>query len=340
MLGPVAVVQWIPPRPQPTILPVDDEQVAEYSAWFVNRRAFTRQTDKPDPETGKYFYYQPKDRSTRERLSLDHLTLRRHLAGWQTVGLYAINPENQRSKWVAIDADYPRAHRDLAVLRLELKEDGVQAILEKSRRGAHLWILCAEPLPAKGCRVYIYNLALRLGVPIKGTLQQVEGIEIFPRQDELRAGEFGNAIRGPLGIHRANLHRYWFDGAAPSLTEQFAYLRQVKRLTAEQLATFTEGLLIPKEFQVRPSREVSMSSSPSNLGFRILDHVGVHRQRSGNWWTQCPSCAKRGCDTARDNLAISVANPRYYKCWAGCSKEMIRAALGCPVSNYQRRDTA
>ena len=101
-----------------------------------------------------------------------------------------------------------------------------------------------------------------------------------------------------------------------------------------------EGLLIPEEFQVRPSREVSMSSSPSNLGFRILDHVGVHRQRSGNWWTQCPSCAERGCDTARDNLAISVANPRYYKCWAGCSKEMIRAALGCPVSNYQRRDTA
>jgi len=27
-----------------------------------------------------------------------------------------------------------------------------------------------------------------------------EGIEIFPKHDELRKGEFGNAIRGPLGF--------------------------------------------------------------------------------------------------------------------------------------------
>ena len=24
-------------------------------------------------------------------------------------------------------------------------------------------------------------------------------------------------------------------------------------------------------------------------------------------------------------------DPRFYKCWAGCSREMIRAALGCPI---------
>jgi hypothetical protein len=41
----------------------------------------------------------------------------------------------------------------------------------------------------------IYNLALRLGVPIKGVLKQVEGIEVFPRQEELGADKFGNAIR-------------------------------------------------------------------------------------------------------------------------------------------------
>jgi hypothetical protein len=26
-----------------------------------------------------------------------------------------------------------------------------------------------------------------------------------------------------------------------------------------------------------------------------------------------------------------VSDPRKYKCWAGCSKEMIRAALGHPI---------
>ena len=35
----------------------------------------------------------------------------------------------------------------------ELEQDGVHAIVEMSRRGAHLWILCAEPLPARLCRI-------------------------------------------------------------------------------------------------------------------------------------------------------------------------------------------
>ena len=32
-----------------------------------------------------------------------------------------------------------------------------------------------------------------------------------------------------------------------------------------------------------------------------------------------------------DNLAISVEEPTKYKCWAGCTMEMIRAALGRPI---------
>ena len=322
---------WIPPRPTPEILKFDPALVAEYCSWFVNRRAYTRQSNFPNPDNNRYYYFQPKNKLTKERLALDDKTVRLHLSGFQTIGLYAINPATQRSKWVAIDADYAKAHRDLAALKLELKEDGVEAALEMSRRGAHLWILCDEPLPAKDCRVYIYNLALRLGVPIKGTLNQVDGIEIFTRQDELRQGEFGNAIRGPLGIHRANMHRYWFEDAAPDLPSQFAYLRKLKRLTADELATFTEGLNIPDEFLSRPKVEQPVNFSGTGKGFEILQHVQVKRKSSGNWWTRCPSCEKQGHDKSGDNLAISVADPRYYKCWAGCTKEMIREALGVPI---------
>jgi hypothetical protein len=32
-----------------------------------------------------------------------------------------------------------------------------------------------------------------------------------------------------------------------------------------------------------------------------------------------------------DNLAIQVRDPRFYKCWAGCTEEEIRAALGRPI---------
>jgi hypothetical protein len=251
-----------------------------------------------------------------------------------TVGLYAINPTTQSSKWVAIDGDYADAYRDLRLLRWELQQDGVQALVEMSRRGAHLWILFEEPLPAKLCRLYIYNLALRLGVPIKGTLKQVDGIEIFPRQDELGAGEFGNAIRAPLGIHRANMHRYWFEDAGSNLKDQMAFLRGVKRLTRKDLETFTQGLSIPEYVAQRQQVQTVFRN---NGGLQILEHVTVRVRRSGNYWTRCPSCAEQGHDRAGDNLAISISDPRFYKCWAGCSREMIRAALGQPVRHRSYR---
>ena len=328
---------WKPPRPKPELLPATTEQAREYMSWFVNRRAYTRQKDNPDPETGKYFFYQARNYETKERLGLETETVRRHLTGEITIGLYAINPETQCSKWAAIDGDYADAYRDLRRLRWELQQDGVQALVEMSRRGAHLWILFEEPLPAKLCRLYIYHLALRLDVPIKGVLKQVDGIEIFPRQDELGADEFGNAIRAPLGIHRANMHRYWFEDAGSSLEDQMAFLREVKRLTRRDLETFTDGLSIPES--VAPRTPIQPVSYPAgnNGGFQILQYVNVRVQRSGNYWTRCPSCAKEGRDRAGDNLAISIADPRFYKCWAGCTREMIRAALGQPVRQRRYR---
>src|SRR5208337_2368516 len=99
----------------------------------------------------------------------------------------------------------------------------------------HLWALLAEPLPAKLCRLYVLNVARRLGVAVKR--DKSDGIEVFPRQNELQSGEFGNAIRGPLGIHRASMIRYWFEAAEPNLEAQFRLLRQVKRVSREQFQT-------------------------------------------------------------------------------------------------------
>ena len=147
---------WIAPRPAPEILPATVEQASEYMTWFVNRRAYTQQRHTPDPESKKYFFYQARNRVTREPLALDIRTIQRHLQGHHTIGLYAINPETQCSKWVAIDADYSDAYRDLRALKVELQKDGVEASVEMSRRGwvrsselahfAHLnWPTCTSP---------------------------------------------------------------------------------------------------------------------------------------------------------------------------------------------------
>jgi len=307
--------------------------VWDYQELFLNRRAYTMQSLRPHPETGRHYYFRPSQRGTDVALLLTDFTVRRHLEGGITVGLYAINPSTQRCKWVAIDADYKSAMEDLLKLHYYLIQDGVQPALEMSRRGGHLWIFLATPLLARECRIYIHDLAQKLAVPVKGA-GLAAGIEVFPSHDAIGPGEFGNAIRGPLGIHRGANRRFWFYGADYNLEAQMEYLKHLRKVTEEELRRFIAGKDIRKsESPPGPLRQVPMRrpNRKSRPEFRILEHVAKVRKAGRNYITRCPSCAESGHDRSGNNLAILIEDPRFYKCWAGCSREMIRAALGCPV---------
>ena len=312
---------------------VNRETAGNFMRLFMNRRAYSIQSSRPLPN-GSLPYYLARDWQAKEPKALDEDTVRMHLNGDITISLFAINPETQRSKWVAIDADFESALEALFELQWELKQDGVEAALEQSRRGGHLWIFGAEPLLASECRIYVYNLALRLGVPVKGGSLK-EGIEVFPRQDCLGDGEYGNAIRAPLGVHRKTGRRYWFYDADLTPEAQLAYLDGLNKLTEGQLKNFIQGLSLPEAY--RPATAVPyvpLVGGASNEEFRILDFVRATRKDNRNWWARCPSCAQAGRDRSGDNLAIQVRNPRFYKCWAGCSKEEIRAAVGRPIRRH------
>lgn len=312
---------------QPSQELASPELATEYARWFVNRRAYTRQSETAHPASGRHYYYRPKNCGAEV-----HLTLRdieRHLEGQITLGLYAINPRTQRVKWMAIDADYRRALEDLLRLQYELGQSGIQAALEQSRRGGHLWIFFESPVPANQARIFVRHIAGKLSVELKGS-GKTDGLELFPRQDRVEAGQFGSAIRGPLGVHRAAGKRYWFYGAAYNLPAQMEYLRSLRRVTERQLAELIAD--IPAVGDVAPSLASYKVSGQS--GFQILDYVEARRKVGRNWVTQCPACSAAGHDRAQDNLAISIAEPWKYLCWAGCTKEQIRAALGVPLLKY------
>ncbi|HEV2617553.1 MAG TPA: hypothetical protein VGU63_13190 [Candidatus Acidoferrales bacterium] len=313
-----------------TAIKATPEMVRDYGRLFVNRGAYTVQSSRPHPGNGRHYYFRPRARENGRQLSLTGFTIRRHLEGQITVGLYAINPATQRSKWVAIDADYADAMEDLLKLQYSVRQDKAEAALEMSKRGGHLWLFMEKPALARDCRIYIYSLALKLGMRIKG-IGLAEGIEVFPKQNELREGEFGNAIRGPLGIHRGANRRYWFYGANYDLEKQIAYLKGLRKVSEEQLRSFIDGKKMPPEFDRKRSSTHAVRCATSGHEFRILDHVGEVRKVGRNYVTRCPSCAEAGQDRSGDNLAVSIDDPRKYLCWAGCRREMIRRAVGCPI---------
>lgn len=177
---------------------------------------------------------------------------------------------------------------------------------------------------------YFYCVG-RSQLPVKGTALP-EGIEILPRHNSLKPSEFGNAIRGPLGIHQANKKRYFFYGADYRLEAQMDYLKSLGKLSEEKLKSLITGMTVPEEsFEVH--RRVSSFAPCRSSGseFRIQDYIQVRRKSGRNYWARCPSCAMQGHDRSGDNLAISVDDPRKYRCWAGCTREMIRETLGHPV---------
>ena len=264
-----------------TTITATRQVVEDYQRLFVNRRAYTMQSMRPHPETGRHYYFRPSKKGTDLPLMLTEETIRQHLEGKITVGLYAINPSTQRCKWVAIDADYKNSMEDLLKLQYHLTQDRVEPALEMSKRGGHLWIFLATPLLAKECRIYIHDLALRLGVPVKGA-GLADGIEVFPKHDAIGAGEFGNAIRGPLGIHRGANRRFWFYGADYTLEDQIAYLNRLRKVTEEELRRFIAGKERPSAV-VRDTGQEHFTSAQTREWRVGLSHFGTHRDGTEGW---------------------------------------------------------
>jgi hypothetical protein len=92
---------------------------------------------------------------------------------------------------------------------------------------------------------------------------------------------------------------------------------------------------MPAEFE-RKRIAAGPFVNKSGHEFRILEHVTKVRKVGRNFVTRCPSCAGMGQDRGGDNLAISTEDPRKYICWAGCTKEMIRRAVNCPIPERAR----
>src|SRR5215471_1277847 len=178
-----------------------------------------------------------------------------------------------------------------------------------------------------------------LRVKFPGPTRRTTSVVSLPRSrhNAIGEGEFGNSIRGPLGVHRGAGRRFWFYGADYTLEAQMAYVNRLRKLTEDELRKFIAGKEIPLH-QARRPRDLEPSPTVRRAGseFRILEHVGRVRRVGRNCVARCPSCAEAGHDRSCDNLAILIGDPRFYRCWAGCSKEMIRAALGCPIRSRSR----
>lgn len=154
----------------------------------------------------------------------------------QTIGVYAMLPD-ETCWFLAIDFDKRNWKDDARTVMEVCKALKVSAALERSRsgNGGHIWIFFNEAIDA--------SLARKLGCAIltqtmdkRNQLGLDSYDRLFPNQDTLPKGGFGNLIALPLqGVPRKNGNSVFIDEAFEPYEDQWLFLSQLKKMSREQV---------------------------------------------------------------------------------------------------------
>jgi hypothetical protein len=121
-----------------------------------------------------------------------------HLRGKHVMGVYPMLPD-ETCWFLAVDFDKSTWKADACAFAETARRLGVPPLVERSRsgNGAHVWFFFSEPVPAAiarklGCHVITETMASRHDLSMESYDR------LFPSQDTMPRGGFGNLIALPL----------------------------------------------------------------------------------------------------------------------------------------------
>lgn len=275
----------------------------------------------------------------RQLLPLTDAVIYDHLAGHHTIGLYPLM-EDDSCYLLAVDFDEAEWREDIRAFAQSCRELGVPVALEISRsgQGAHAWIFFSGKVPAKEAR--------RLGTAlISHTCARTRQLtlssydRLFPNQDAMPKGGFGNLIALPLQKQpRLGGHSVFVNDELEPYPDQWAFLADVVPMDPRDIesaihqatgeghpldVTFIEEEDLASPWKRRSSPpKVSAGPMPTTLTVTLADLIYFEK-------TELPSQLA--------NRLIRLAafqNPEFYKAQAmRLSVWNKPRVIGCAV-NY------
>ena len=202
-----------------------------------------------------------------------------------TMGVYPMLLD-ETCWFLAVDLDKASWKEDAKAFWETCELAALPIALERSRSGdgGHIWFFFSEPIPAA--------LARRLGALLLS--QTMEGRpeigldsydRLFPSQDTLPKGGFGNLIALPLQKKpRENGNSVFLDETLTPYPDQWAFLSSIRRISRQEVESFVEsqdeflGVRLPvtdehedQPWAAPPSRR---SKDPPVVG-PLPDHVDL-----------------------------------------------------------------
>ena len=191
----------------------------------------------------------------REFVPVSDDVIRCHLTGqapetWRrenfVAGVYPLL-EDETCWFVAADFDKSSWQADVAAFRDTCMEMGVPVAIERSRsgNGAHAWVFFAEPVPAALAR-RMATFVLTRTMMNRPELGMDSYDRLFPNQDVMPKGGFGNLIALPLQkAPRAAGNSVFVDDAFVPHADQWAYLSEVPRMSRAAVDSIAERVATP-----------------------------------------------------------------------------------------------
>jgi superfamily II DNA or RNA helicase len=159
-----------------------------------------------------------------------------HLQGRQVVGIYPLLPDDT-CRLLAIDLDGSSWQSDARAIRETCRSLDLEPAIERSRsgNGAHVWLFFAGLVAASDARRVGFTILTR--TMASGAALGVESYDrLFPSQDVLPSGGFGNLIALPLQRQARKLGNTEFlDDELDPHQDQWSYLASVPRIAPDRL---------------------------------------------------------------------------------------------------------
>ncbi len=280
--------------------------------------------------------------------SLDDSQVLAHLQGRQVIGIYPLLA-NDACRLLVMDLDGSSWQPDVQAIRKTCRGLDLEPAIERSRsgNGAHVWFFFADAIPAADARRLGFML-LTNAMASGAALGVASYDRLFPSQDVLPTGGFGNLVALPLQLEaRKAGNTEFLDDELQPHRDQWSYLASLPRIPADGLGELvaqsdkhgelavrsaTEDAHVPWRLPLGLRARLSQVSMPTTVAATIADRLYIER---GKLPATLAHAIKRLAAFSnplfleRQRMRMSVARtPRVIGCFEDLAKH-IAIPRGC-----------